>query len=92
MWGLSAQIAKKELEALASGHTGAEDEVKLKVNQTVSQELEEKAIKGGMQPPLSDQERPSLYTLSKVKHNFAQVDHMSTCPGRLLLMRTLRDG
>ena len=71
LWGLSAQIAKKELEALASGHTGADDEVKLKVNQTVSQELEEKAIKGGMQPPLSDQERPSLYTLSKVKHNFA---------------------
>ena len=71
LYGLSAQIAKKELEALASGHTGADDEVKLKVNQTVSQELEEKAIKSGMQPPLSDQERPSLYTLSKVKHNFA---------------------
>ena len=25
-----------------------------------------------MQPPLSDQERPSLYTLSKVKHNLAK--------------------
>ena len=69
LWGLAAQVAKKELEAMATGH---EDQASAKVTMVLSQELEDKAVKAGLPRPLSDRERPALHTLTKVRSNFAQ--------------------
>ena len=69
LWGLATQVAKKELEMMA---TGQEDTSTSKVTIVLSQELEEKAVKDGMPRPLSDRERPALHTLTKVQSNFAQ--------------------
>jgi len=66
LYGLSAQIAKKELEALASGHTGADDEVRRSPR---NWRIRPSRVVCNL--CLNDQERPSLYPLSKVKHNFA---------------------
>ena len=62
LWNMSLQIAKKELEALAS----PEDATARKVTLTMAQEMETRAMGEGMTPPLSDKERPSLLALSKV--------------------------
>ena len=62
-------MAKKELEAMATGH---EDQTSAKVTMVLSQELEDKAVKAGLPRPLSDRERPALHTLTKVQSNFAQ--------------------
>ena len=68
LWNMGVQIAKKELEALASGQ---DDSTVSKMTTTLAQELEEKAIPLGMPKPLSDRERPSLHTLGKVQSNFS---------------------
>ena len=51
LWGLAAQVAKKELEAMATGH---EDQTSAKVTMVLSQELEDKAVRSGLPRPLSD--------------------------------------
>ena len=68
LWNMGVQIAKKELEALASGQ---DESTVSKMTTTLAQELEEKAIPLGMPKPLSDRERPSLHTLGKVQSNFS---------------------
>ncbi len=68
LWTLAHQVAKKEVEALASAPEG---ETKIKVTEAVSQELEEAAVDKGLPPPGSDRERPCLHTLSRVQANFA---------------------
>lgn len=69
LWHMSSQVAKKELESLASGH---DESSTPKMNSVLSNELESKAIDSGMPVPVSDKERPSLHTLGKVQGNFGQ--------------------
>ena len=66
LWNLSLQIAKKELEALAS----PEEQSGRKVSMTMAQEMETRAIQEGMPIPLSDKERPSLIALTKVNQAY----------------------
>eukprot|EP00435_Cladocopium_sp_Y103_P073683 s164_g44.t1 len=66
LWSLASQAAKKKMERLA----GEDGEAKTKVTLTMAQELEDKAIEAGMPPPVSDRERPSLHTLTRVQGTF----------------------
>ena len=66
LWGLAHQMAKKELEALAS----PEDAANRKVTLTMAQEMEERAIGEGMPVPVSDKEKPSLHALTKVSQAY----------------------
>lgn len=69
LWHMAAQVAKKELESLASGQ---DESSTPKMNSVLSNELETKAVDSGMPTPASDKERPSLHTLGKVQANFSQ--------------------
>ena len=51
-------MAKKELERLASQG----EEAKHKVTLAVASEMEQRTVDENMPPPLSDRERPSLYS------------------------------
>ena len=77
LWTLAHQVAKREVEALASAPEG---ETKIKVTEAVSLELEETAVDRGLPPPGSDRERPSLHTLSRVQANFAPGGAFSHLP------------
>ena len=66
LWNLSLQVAKKELESLAS----PEEQTGRKVSLTMSQEMETRAVGEGMPAPLSDKERPSLLALTKVNQAY----------------------
>ena len=66
LWGLSTQVAKRQLERLA----GEEGEGKTKITLAHAQELEDKAVETGMPEATSDRERPSLHTLTKVQMTF----------------------
>ena len=63
LWSYSSQISKRELEKLASHG----EEAKHKVTLVMATEMEQRAIDEGMPPPLSDRERPSLYSLGKTQ-------------------------
>ena len=63
LWGFALQVAKKELEALATPG----EESRHKVSLTTSHEWETRATEEGMPIPLSDKERPSLHCLTKVQ-------------------------
>eukprot|EP00435_Cladocopium_sp_Y103_P034639 s1626_g9.t1 len=63
LYSYSAQIAKRELEKLASQG----EEAKHKVTLAMASEMEQRAIDESMPPPLSDRERPSLYSLGKTQ-------------------------
>ena len=63
LWGFALQMAKKELESLASPG----EESHHKVTLTTAYEWETRAVEEGMPIPLSDRERPSLYCLGKVQ-------------------------
>lgn len=54
LWTLAHQVAKREVEALASAPEG---ETKIKVTEAVSLELEETAVDRGLPPPSSDSSR-----------------------------------
>ena len=65
LWSFSQQLAKSDLETLASA--GTDGEPKQRVLTPASIELEQLAIQSGMPRPMSDRERPSLFTLTKVR-------------------------
>eukprot|EP00434_Breviolum_minutum_P003086 symbB.v1.2.002716.t1/scaffold148.1/size298184/5 len=68
LWHMAAQVAKKELESLASGQ---DESSTPKMNSVLSNELETKATDSGMPTPASDKERPSLHTLGKAEQTKA---------------------
>ena len=68
LWTLAHQVSKKEVEALA---IGADEDQKSKITMATAQELEDEAVRaGGIPPPGSDRERPSLHTLGRLQVNF----------------------
>lgn len=70
LWTLAAKVAKSEVEALA----GDGDEPKSKVSAPTASDLEDSTVKERKMPlPLGDRERPSLWTLTRVRvqQNFA---------------------
>lgn len=68
LWTLAHQVSKKEVEALAAG---TDEDQKNKITMAMGQELEDEAVKaGGLPPPGSDRERPSLHTLGRLQANF----------------------
>eukprot|EP00435_Cladocopium_sp_Y103_P038959 s2430_g10.t1 len=66
LWLLSKELCKGELEKLATG----DDSSRPKVTLTSAVAMEEDAVKRGMTPPVSDSERPSLYTLTRMAKSF----------------------
>eukprot|EP00435_Cladocopium_sp_Y103_P059009 s40_g21.t1 len=66
LWGLSTQVAKRQLERLAGDDTDA----KTKVTLATAQELEDRAVATGMPEPQSDRDRPALHTLARVQGAF----------------------
>ena len=66
LWAYANQVAKRNMERMA----GEDPESKSKVTVALGQELEDKAINSGMPSPMSDRDRPSLHTLTKVQNNF----------------------
>eukprot|EP00435_Cladocopium_sp_Y103_P009771 s2693_g2.t1 len=66
LWLLSKELCKSELESLASGESSG----KSKVTLTAAVTMEQDAVSRGMPAPVSDSERPSLYTLSKMVKSF----------------------
>ncbi len=68
LWTLAHQVSKKEVEALA---TATDDDQKNKITMATAQELEDEAVRaGGIPPPGSDRDRPSLHTLGRLQANF----------------------
>ena len=66
LWNYGATLCKAELDDLASGSGAGE---KIKFTSSAAAELEQKAVAAGMEAPVSDVERPSLWTLQKVANN-----------------------
>ena len=66
LWNLSIQVSKRQMERMA----GEDPDVKSKVTLTTAQELEDKAVATGMPAPVSDRDRPSLHTLTRVQAAF----------------------
>ena len=66
LWNCGATLCKAELDDLASGSGTGE---KIKFTSSAAAELEQKAVAAGMEAPVSDVERPSLWTLQKVANN-----------------------
>ena len=62
LWNLGRELAKSELERMASG----EDSSKVKVGVAASVAMESAAVERGMPQPINDNERPAQYTLTKV--------------------------
>ena len=67
-WSYGATLCKSELEDMASGSGSGE---KIKFTSSAAAELEQRAVAAGMEAPVSDVERPSLWTLQKVANNHA---------------------
>lgn len=90
LWTLAHQVSKKEVEALA---TGAEDDQKNKITMATAQELEEEAVRaGGIPPPGSDRDRPSLHTWVGCRRTLGQMVPTCTCLGRSMWTWTMRAG
>lgn len=68
LWNYGATLCKAELDDVASGSGTGE---KIKFTSSAAAELEQKAVAAGMEAPVSDVERPSLWTLQKVANNHA---------------------
>ena len=68
LWNYGATLCKAELDDMASGSGSGE---KIKFTSSAAAELEQKAVAAGMEAPVSDVERPSLWTLQKVANNHA---------------------
>jgi hypothetical protein len=66
LWLLSKELCKGELEKLASG----EDSSKTRITLTSAVAMEQEAVSRGMVAPVSDSERPSLFTLAKMVKSF----------------------
>ena len=78
LWAYSKEVCKADLEAMAGGDS---DRTRAKVNVTTSTAMEAAAIKKGMPQPVSDAERPSLFSLSKAQQALsspgASFEHLS---------------
>eukprot|EP00435_Cladocopium_sp_Y103_P051475 s448_g16.t1 len=66
LWLLSKELCKGELEKLASGGEGG----KVKITLTSAVAMEQEAVAKDMPMPVTDAERPSLFTLSKMVKSF----------------------
>lgn len=77
-WAYSKEICKADLEAMAGGDG---DRHRAKVNVTTSTAMESAAVAKGMPQPVSEAERPSLFTLSKAQQALsspgASFEHLS---------------
>ena len=67
MWHLSQHQAKKELELI----TAPEDDGKKRVTLALAKEMEDRAVREGMQRPASEREQPSLRCLAKVMQAYS---------------------
>lgn len=65
LWSYSKEVCKADLEAMTSGET---DKPKQKVNVAASTAMEQSAVRRGMPTPVSDVERPALFTLTRAAH------------------------
>ncbi len=66
LWAFGKEICKSELEAMASGDG---EKAKPKMTVASSTAMEAQAVAGGMPSPISDAERPSLYSLTKASQS-----------------------
>ena len=64
LWSYGSSLCKTEMEDMTGGGSD-----KIRMTHAAAAELERKAVKGGMVPPGSDTERPSLWTLQKLANN-----------------------
>lgn len=65
LWSYSKEVCKADLEAMTSGET---DKPKQKVTVAASTAMEQAAVRRGMPVPVSDIERPALFTLTRAAH------------------------
>ena len=81
LWHLSQHQAKKELELI----TAPEDDGKKRVTFALAKEMEDRAVREGMQRPASEREQPSLRCLAKVMQAYGTGGSFAYLPWEVYL-------